>query len=85
MVYCMTPLLWCADRAGLRTLREAGRGGFDVGKGVDRSDFIAHMPGPISQAFYRAEREQPPALAATRAAAAAAQAAAAMGMGRYRL
>ena len=43
--------------------------------------------GPISQAFYRAEREQPepPALAATRDAAAAAQAAAAMGMGRYKL
>ena len=38
----------------LRQLREGGRGGFDIQAGVDRSKFVAHMPGPISQAFYRA-------------------------------
>ena len=47
-----------ADLRQIRSLREAGRGLFDVQAGVDRSDFIAHMPGPISQAFYRAERKQ---------------------------
>lgn len=38
----------------LRKLREGGRGRFDIQAGVDRSKFVAHMPGPISQAFYRA-------------------------------
>lgn len=47
-----------ADLTKIRSLREAGRDRFDVQAGVDRSDFIAHMPGPISQAFYRAERKQ---------------------------
>ena len=47
-----------ADLEKIRSLREAGRGLFDVQAGVDRSGFIAHMPGPISQAFYRAERKQ---------------------------
>ena len=47
-----------ADLGMLRAMREAGRGGFDIQAGVDRSNFIAHMPGPISQAFYRAERQQ---------------------------
>jgi hypothetical protein len=42
------------DKSALRALREGGRGGFDIQAGVDRSNFIAHMPGPISQAFYRA-------------------------------
>ena len=46
------------DLDKIRTLREAGRGLFDVQAGVDRSEFIAHMPGPISQAFYRVERKQ---------------------------
>jgi hypothetical protein len=55
---------YCCDRAAgtalklpkdyLRELRECGRGGFDIQAGVDRSGFVAHMPGPISQAFYRA-------------------------------
>ena len=47
-----------ADIDQLRALREAGRGSFDIKAGVDRSGFIAHMPGPISQAFYRADRDQ---------------------------
>ena len=47
-----------ANLQKIRSLREHGRGLFDVQAGVDRSNFIAHMPGPISQAFYRAERKQ---------------------------
>ena len=47
-----------ADLEKIRSLREAGRGLFDVHAGVDRSKMIHHMPGPISQAFYRAERKQ---------------------------
>jgi hypothetical protein len=39
-------------------MREVGRDMFDVKAGVDRSGFIAHMPGPISQAFYKQERAQ---------------------------
>eukprot|EP01047_Picozoa_sp_COSAG01_P036956 COSAG01_NODE_2909_length_6876_cov_2.019171_3_plen_84_part_00 len=54
----------CVGSARVRELRERGRGLFDVKAGVDRSAFIEHMPGPISQAFYRAERKQKEAEAA---------------------
>jgi N-acyl-D-aspartate/D-glutamate deacylase len=47
-----------ADLARIWALREAGRGRFDVRAGIDRTGFVAHMPGPISQAFYRHERQQ---------------------------
>ena len=32
------------DKARLRALREGGRGTFDIQAGVDRSEFVAHMP-----------------------------------------
>jgi len=51
--------LFTADLEKIRAMREVGRGMFDVvADAPDRTGFIAHMPGPISQAFYRAERKQ---------------------------